>query len=402
MGKIVHTLLSAVTAIALLTSSAFAAKPPDGPKSEFIWPTPTVTGVSRGYPQGHRALDIAAPYGTAVLASRDGVIELLYTGCNNQSGTYYGSCSGKGLCSPSHGSYGGYCNEGFGNAVILKHADGSYTAYAHFIETSPDLYEGATVKQGQYIGLTGTTGRASGAHLHFECRSASEGGFWRAAQYDPMTVVAPTEHVLPGSGSFEAFYMDLQREDFEFDFPDVDEDDWYYDTLVYTCGLGLLKGLEDGTFSPDGNMTLGQTVKVASTLHSLYYYKTSIIKEYGYWYQAYADYSLIHKLTTLQRTIEPRRDYNAVVTRAEFIDILAKALPDEALPVINNVPDGAIPDVPMSASHAPQVYKLYRAGILRGSDLFLNFNGGQEIKRSEAATLLARMADVKTRVFYWS
>ena len=400
MGKRANTIISAVAAIALLTSGAFALEPSEASKPDFFWPTPTVTDIARGYPQGHRALDIAAPYGTAVLASREGIIEFLYTGCNNQTGTYYGSCSGKGLCTPSHGSYGGYCNEGFGNSVILKHPDGSYTAYAHFIEAAPDLKEGALVKQGQYIGLTGTTGRASGAHLHFECRSASDGGFWRAAQYDPMTVVSPPQHIAPSFGSFEAFNPDSPKG--EFDFPDVNEDDWYYDTLSYTCSLGLLKGLEDGTFSPDGNMTLGQTVKVASTLHSLYYYKTSIISEYGYWYQAYADYALIHKLTSLQRTIEPRRDYDAVVTRAQFIDILARALPDEALPVINNVPDGAIPDVPMSAAYAPQVYKLYRAGILRGSDMFLNFNGNQEIKRSEAATLLARMADIKARVFYWN
>ena len=56
---------------------------------------------------------------------------------------------------------------------------------------------------------------------------------------------------------------------------------------------------------------------------------------------------------------------NAPLTRQEFASILAKALPSSALPSVNDVPDGSIPDVYKSDKG---IYQLYRAGVLSGND----------------------------------
>jgi murein DD-endopeptidase MepM/ murein hydrolase activator NlpD len=86
----------------------------------------------------HSGIDLAAPYGTPIKASEGGVV--IYSGW-----------------------YGGY-----GKVVILDHAKGFSTLYAHLSSTKVAV--GARVKQGEVVGFEGSTGYATGPHLHFEVR----------------------------------------------------------------------------------------------------------------------------------------------------------------------------------------------------------------------------------------
>lgn len=65
---------------------------------------------------------------------------------------------------------------GYGNYISIDHGDGTLTLYAHIKYGSiPDeIYSGATVEQGQQIGHTGSTGRSTGVHLHYEVRVNGE------------------------------------------------------------------------------------------------------------------------------------------------------------------------------------------------------------------------------------
>lgn len=85
-------------------------------------------------------------------------------------------------------------------------------------------------------------------------------------------------------------------------------------------------------------------------------------------------------------------------SRAQFAEIFANSLPDEALQAFNTVEDGALPDVSMSASYAEYVYTLYCAGILTGSDANGTFNPTTYITRAEAAAVVSRMAESNNRV----
>lgn len=69
-----------------------------------------------------------------------------------------------------------------------------------------------------------------------------------------------------------------------------------------------------------------------------------------------------------------------------------------ALPEINSVPDNSIPDVPVTRAYAPEVYKLYRAGILQGSDAEHSCKPLDNIKRGEVTAILTRMMDNTKRV----
>ena len=117
----------------------------------------------------------------------------------------------------------------------------------------------------------------------------------------------------------------------------------------------------------------------------------------GKWYQVYLDYAYNNGIIS-------RAYFNGDVTRdatrAQFAEIFAKALPDEALAEINSIADNAIPDVPMTASYAQYVYKLYRAGILSGGDAKGTFSPASYITRAEAAAIVSRMAESGNRVTF--
>ena len=68
----------------------------------------------------------------------------------------------------------------YGNALVIRHSNGTYSQYAHLSRV--DVRTGQAVKTGQRIALSGNTGNSSGPHLHFEIRTTA--GFGTAV--DPV------------------------------------------------------------------------------------------------------------------------------------------------------------------------------------------------------------------------
>lgn len=169
-------------------------------------------------------------------------------------------------------------------------------------------------------------------------------------------------------------------------FSDVSTADWFYENVRASYEYDLINGFADGKFHPDENLTIGQAVKLAACLNSLYSGGTADFAASTPWYQTYVDYAQRNGILT-----QTYADYNAPATRSVFASVLAGALPRGALQPINSIADGAIPDVSMTTENADAIYLLYRAGVLIGS------NGGQfkpsdSIRRSEAAAIITRMA----------
>ena len=91
-----------------------------------------------GYNKMHRGTDFAAPMGTPIMASGDGII-----------------------------FRSRWCGGG-GNCVKIKHNSTYTTVYAHMSKFGRGIKEGVRVKQGQIIGYVGSTGKSTGPHLHYE------------------------------------------------------------------------------------------------------------------------------------------------------------------------------------------------------------------------------------------
>ena len=91
-----------------------------------------------GFNKMHKGTDFAAPKGTPIMASGDGVIKKA-----------------------------GWCGGG-GNCVVIKHNSTYQTIYAHMSKFAQGIRTGIRVKQGQTIGYVGSTGKSTGPHLHYE------------------------------------------------------------------------------------------------------------------------------------------------------------------------------------------------------------------------------------------
>ena len=91
-----------------------------------------------GYNKMHRGTDFAAPEGTPIMASGDGIV-----------------------------IKASWCGGG-GNCVKIKHNSAYTTVYAHMSKFAANIKKGKRVKQGQTIGFVGSTGKSTGPHLHYE------------------------------------------------------------------------------------------------------------------------------------------------------------------------------------------------------------------------------------------
>ena len=93
---------------------------------------------------------------------------------------------------------------------------------------------------------------------------------------------------------------------------------------------------------------------------------------------------------------EEPADYNAASSRSYYIAVMYQAMPQREYAVINTIADGAVPDVPVGTTAYEAIYGFYRAGILTGYEDG-SFGIDRQVKRSEVATLLARMFDPSVR-----
>ena len=120
---------------------------PEGARGTGLFQWPVLGYITQGYWYGHRAIDIGVPVGTAVRAADSGFV-----------------------------SFAGWTDVGYGYLVIIDHANGFATYYAHL--NNIYVTAGQAVERGQVIAASGNTGWSTGPHLHFEIR-------YRGVQQNP-------------------------------------------------------------------------------------------------------------------------------------------------------------------------------------------------------------------------
>ena len=174
-------------------------------------------------------------------------------------------------------------------------------------------------------------------------------------------------------------------------FTDVPPDSWCAANVQTAYEYGIMGGKSDTYFDADGNVTVAQTIVMACRLHSGSNGKDTLFEASDPWYQSYLDYAAENGI------LWQYDSYDVPISRAGFAMILGSALPDEALPEISSIEDGAIPDVPEGAGYHDAVYRLYRAGVLTGNDAKGTFGPFTNITRGAAAAIIGRMAQPSLR-----
>ena len=114
-----------------------------------------------GFNKMHRGTDFAAPTGTPIMASGDGIVKKA-----------------------------GWCGGG-GNCVVIKHNSTYQTIYAHMSKFAGGIRSGKRVKQGQVIGYVGSTGKSTGPHLHYEV-------IFNGKKINSQTLKLPSGKILKG------------------------------------------------------------------------------------------------------------------------------------------------------------------------------------------------------------
>ncbi len=128
-----------------------------------------------GYVRMHTGTDWAAPIGTPIIATGNGVVEKA-----------------------------GWSN-GYGRQTVIRHPNGYETSYNHQSAFAKGVQPGARIRQGQVIGYVGSTGLSTGAHLHYEL-------IVNGNKVDAMRVRLPTGRTLT-AGELTAFKAERDRID---------------------------------------------------------------------------------------------------------------------------------------------------------------------------------------------
>ncbi len=116
-----------------------------GPSYAGYYMRPISGGLRTQGIHGYNGVDLASSYGAAI----------------------YAAAAGEVIISKADGGWNG----GYGNYIVVKHDNGTQTLYSHLSASSVSV--GQSVSQGDVIGAMGATGKATGVHLHFEIRGAS-------------------------------------------------------------------------------------------------------------------------------------------------------------------------------------------------------------------------------------
>ncbi len=119
--------------------TTYTGSVPEGARGTGRFQWPVLGRITQGYWYGHRAIDIGAPLGSAVQAADGGFV-----------------------------SFAGWTDVGYGYLIVVDHANGFATYYAHL--SNMYVAAGQAVERGQVIGAIGSTGHSTGPHLHFEVR----------------------------------------------------------------------------------------------------------------------------------------------------------------------------------------------------------------------------------------
>lgn len=154
---------------------------------QFLLRNPVPNGVFKGgfgmrrhpilgYTRMHTGTDWAAPRGTPIIASGNGVVEKA-----------------------------GWDSGGYGNQTLIRHANGYVTSYNHQSAIAKGVTVGAKVRQGQVIGYVGNTGLSTGPHLHYEL-------IVNGTKVDPLRVRLPGGKSLEGE-TLAKFEAERQRID---------------------------------------------------------------------------------------------------------------------------------------------------------------------------------------------
>lgn len=176
-------------------------------------------------------------------------------------------------------------------------------------------------------------------------------------------------------------------------FTDVTSEAWYGFGVSDAYRFGLMDGVGNRLFAPNGTMTLAEACALAARIHSKIMVSdlNTTAAQGSPWYQPYVDYLTSNGI--ISTSTFP--DYTRNATRGEMAYLFSRATPDSWLeqPLTFNPPD-----VSKSNPYYNEIIRLYHGGIFGGSDIKGTFNSDTTITRGEVAAIVTRIANPAQRL----
>ena len=175
-------------------------------------------------------------------------------------------------------------------------------------------------------------------------------------------------------------------------FTDVPQSAWYYNDVSQTSASGIINGIGDNQFNPDGTLTHAEAMTLMAKVHAIYLYgNPDIINEYqktdDHWASGIHSYCLDHKLPTPKES-----DFDTNISRGTMARYFRQSLPSAAFKT------GVQNDLSLAPEQTnnQMVQDLFRAGIMVGDNS--GFRLEDSITRAEAAAIIHRVANPDVRV----
>ena len=110
------------------------------------------------------------------------------------------------------------------------------------------------------------------------------------------------------------------------------------------------------TYGPDESFTLAQAIKIAACMHQLYHEGEISLTNGDPWYTTYVDYAVRNGIAPESYGGLSRSEYDSPISRRDYVRLFYNALPVSEYLAINDIADGAIPDVAVGRRGKPPRY----------------------------------------------
>jgi len=197
-------------------------------------------------------------------------------------------------------------------------------------------------------------------------------------------------------------------------FSDVRPGFWYYEAVTTLSSLSVINGFPDGSFQPDGTLTVGQFLKLVAVamyprdipevINGNIYYDTDYAFPANHWASQFYYAALFKGM--IKRDEFPVENLDTLITRYQMAIILYNL--QKNIFGVENTPAEGLENYILDYGSIPEKYlsyvrSSYASGLLQGDDT-QRFNGAQSLTRAQGATVLMRLIYPATRlpVNFWS
>lgn len=172
-------------------------------------------------------------------------------------------------------------------------------------------------------------------------------------------------------------------------YTDVKESDYFYVEVLFTTGNGIINGIGNNLFDPQGILTVAQAIKISACINANFYEKDMPYDGATHWAESFYTYAVANGI--IKETDFAKTDFDKLITRDKLFYIFANTLPDSEYIQINEK------DLAPEKDMADYIEKLFCAGIVVGNEN--GFELEKNISRADTAILISRMCAYSRRQF---